>query len=301
MFLKKRATPGLSVIVIFYDMPREAPRTLYSLSKKYQCLDTDVQYEVVAIDNGSTRRLSKDLVCLFGPEFHYHYVETDDPSPCASINTYVSQARFAHVLIMIDGARMLSPGIVRLIFKSMMLVEHPFTYSLGMHLGSQSQNYSVRDGYNTLIEDQLLESVDWKIDGYSLFSISSLALSSKRGFFSQLAESNCFALRRDDFEEIGRYDQRFKSAGGGLCNLELFNRVHSAEWIQPIMLLGEASFHQFHGGVATNVPIEQHPWPVMHEEYTSIVGEPYQGRFRSPLYLGSFREECIDLYNADDQ
>jgi hypothetical protein len=83
-----------------------------------------------------------------------------------------------------------------------------------------------------------------------------------------------------------------------VCNLEVFNRLNEAEWLQPVMLLGEATFHQFHGGVATNVSIEQHPWESMEREYAQIVGERYRPRFRPLLYLGFVRQECTGLYNA---
>ena len=43
----------------------------------------------------------------------------------------------------------------------------------------------------------------------------------------------------------------------------------------PWVLLGEGSFHQIHGGVATNVPMEQHPGLAFSKEYEQIRGEPY--------------------------
>ena len=299
LFCFRRRSSGLSVIAVFHNMQREAGRTLHSLSRGYQQVPDLENYEVHVVDNGSSKPLSPSLVQSFGPEFHYHFVEKADPAPCATLNRFTSHARFDHVMVLIDGARILSPGIVRLTLTAFRATDHPFVYTLGMHLGSKPQNYLVAEGYNQSIEDQLLESIDWKTDGYALFSISSPALSSKRGFFSALSESNCFALRKKDFIQVGQYDARFHSPGGGLCNLELFNRLNICDWIQPVMLLGEASFHQFHGGVAANVPIEKHPWKAMEREYTAILGEPYKNKFRRPVYLGSFREECANLYEGN--
>ena len=299
--LKERTTLGISVIVLFFNMRREAPRTLYSLSSGYLQLDKEEDYEVLAIDHGSSETLSADEVKSFGPQFSYHYVATDEQSPCATINAFVGEARFDNVMVIIDGARILSPGIMNLAFTALEAFAHPFIYTLGMHIGAKPQNYLVSEGYNESIEDELLESIDWKANGYSLFTISSPALSSKQGFFSKLTESNCFVLRKDDFVKAGLYRTQFKSPGGGLCNLEVFNRLNTLEWIQPVMLLGEATFHQFHGGVATNVPIDQHPWKAMEREYARIVGENYRHKFRSPLYLGAFHEECAKLYNAIDR
>ncbi len=291
----------LSVVVVFFNMRREAARTLYSLSRAYQEIPNNVDYDVCAIDNGSSQPLDKELVQSFGDEFHYHFISEAERSPCSVINQSVLSARYANVMVLIDGARILSPGIVRQTLLSLEALAHPFVYTFGMHLGSKPQNYLVTEGYNQSQEDALLERTDWKARPYSLFPISSPALSSKRGFFSRISESNCFTLRKQDFVKAGLYDLRFRSAGGVLCNLELFNRLNRCEWIQPVMILGEATFHQFHGGVATNAPIKSHPWEAMAKEYFEIFGEPYENKFRPPLYLGSFREECAFLYEAADR
>jgi|CXWL01.1.fsa_nt_gi glycosyltransferase involved in cell wall biosynthesis len=298
LFKRKPKPPGLSVIVVFFNMRREALRTLYSLTKKYQGLSDNNRYEVIAIDNGSSQPLSPTEVRSFGPEFSYQYVDTDNPSPCEAINRFVLDARFENVVVIIDGARILSPGIMRQSITALEMFSHPFIYTLAMHIGNKPQNYLVCEGYNQTVEDELLESIAWKSNGYILFSVSSVALSSKRGFFSRLTESNCFVIKKDDFIKMGLFQSKFKSPGGGLCNLELFNRVNGAEWAQPIMLLGEATFHQFHGGVATNVPMDQHPWDAMEREYVEIIGEQYKSIFRPPLYIGLFHEECTELYNA---
>ena len=87
------------------------------------------------------------------------------------------------------------------------------------------QNLSVPKGYGPEVEDRLLESVNWRDDGYALFTISSLAISSREGWFSPIAESNFFTLSRRTFETIGGFDEHFVSPGGGLANLDFFNRA----------------------------------------------------------------------------
>ena len=57
----------LSVIVIAYDMHREIPRTLQSLTRNYQLDSAGLDYEVLVIDNSfsGNRELlvhSEDLV-----------------------------------------------------------------------------------------------------------------------------------------------------------------------------------------------------------------------------------------------
>ena len=43
----------LSVILVAYDMAREIPRTLESLSRSYQERAENLEYEVLLLDNGS--------------------------------------------------------------------------------------------------------------------------------------------------------------------------------------------------------------------------------------------------------
>ena len=49
-----RRKPAVSVVVVVYNMAREAPRTLYSLSAAYQRDISAEDYEVIVVDNGST-------------------------------------------------------------------------------------------------------------------------------------------------------------------------------------------------------------------------------------------------------
>ena len=46
--------PGVSIIVVVYNMAREAPRSFFSLSSTYQRNVAADDYEVIVGDNGST-------------------------------------------------------------------------------------------------------------------------------------------------------------------------------------------------------------------------------------------------------
>ncbi len=288
----------LSIIINFYNMRREAARTLFSLSREYQRDIEEIEYEVIVIDNGSPHALDRNEVEKFGSEFKYRYFQAANASPCHAMNAAIQEARGDYVMCCIDGARILSPGIIHYALKSAQLYSDPFVYTLGMHLGLEPQNISIEQGYNQLIEDQLLGSIDWQNDGYLLFDVSSVALSSKNGFFSELSESNCFVIKRSCLIDVGGFDEQFTSAGGGLVNLDLFNRIHAHQYFTPVMLLGEATFHQFHGGVATNVSMNNHPWPVMEQEYQRIRNQPYATVHRPPVYFGHLPEQCRRFLNA---
>ena len=77
--------PALSVIVAFRNMAREAPRTLYTLSPAYQRGVSAADYEVVAVDAGSTIPLDEGMVRAHGPNFRLLRAP-DAPSPAGAIN-----------------------------------------------------------------------------------------------------------------------------------------------------------------------------------------------------------------------
>lgn len=285
----------LSVVVIFHNMRREAARTLYSLSKKYQKNANGFTYEVIAIDNGSTEPLERALVKSMRGNFSYVYFDATTPSPCAALNHGVELSRGKLITLCIDGARILSPGILHYSMLAANLYKNPFIYTLGMHIGAKPQPDLAAENYSQVDEDQLIDTVDWKKDGYSLFDISSVALSSGKGYLSSLTESNCVTMRRHVYQKMGGFDEQFKGPGGGLTNLDFFNRVNQISDVQPVMLLGEATFHQFHNGTATNVPRKDHPWESMAKEYMTIRGKPFRPYRRKPIYFGNIHPRCYHL------
>ena len=78
---------------------------------------------------------------------------------------------------------------------------------------------------------------------------------------------------------------RRPSSGGGLVNPDFFKRA--CELLgPPVILLGEGTFHQFHGGVATNTPRVHRPVRPMFDEYLAIRGEPFEPPTGRPTLLG---------------
>lgn len=276
----------LSFVVVVHDMSREARRTLFSLSRHYQRDAEGVNYEVLVLDNASATPLGEDLVRSFGPEFRYLYVKEGTPSPVRSLNLGAEKAYGENLVFCIDGARILSPGIVTGMAFAFRSQTRPIVTVLSWHLGPTLQNESIKRGYDQSVEDALLDTVPWHEDGYSLFEISCLAASSAEGWFGTIAESNCLGVPRGIFDELGGFDEAFIQPGGGLCNHDFLRRACALPKSELLCLLGEGTFHQFHGGVATNVASERHPWPEFAREYEALRGEPFRPSNRRPFYLG---------------
>ena len=182
--------PKLSVVVVVYNIPREVPRTLLSLSASYQRDIAPGDYEVIVVDNGSDPALDPEMVASFGSNFRLIRVEPAPPSPAHAVNRGIAAARGDIVGVMIDGARIASPGLLHFALHGAYLYDKAVVAALGWYLGFDFQRFAIRAGYDAAREDALLASIDWPEDGYRLFEISTLDESSVEGWFCPIAESN---------------------------------------------------------------------------------------------------------------
>ena len=269
--------PKLSVVVIMHNMVREAVRTLHTLSIGYQRGVTATDYEVIVIDNASPSPLDSSAVAKCGANFSYHYFSTSSASPVDAVNHGAQLATGENLAIIVDGARMTTPGLIANSIGALQALTNPLVAALAWHLGPNVQKKSMLNGYDQTVEDELLESIDWQNDGYRLFEISTIAPSSNAGFMNGMpAEASWLALPRSTFLEMGGFDIRFQSPGGGLVNHHFLKRALQRPLVNPVVLLGEGTFHQFHGGIATNAPPDKRPDKMFADEYLEIAGEKFQ-------------------------
>lgn len=148
---------------------------------------------------------------------------------------------------------------------------------LGWYLGGDYQGAAIEAGYDQAREDALLASIDWPKDGYRLFEIGTLDESCVDGWMTSISESNALFLRRTLWDELGGMDERFESPGGGLVNLDTYSRAMESAGAEPVVLLGEGSFHQVHGGIATNAgaAMMADKWRSWEREYQDLRGRRY--------------------------
>lgn len=294
-YLKSDDPPELSVIVVVYDMEREAPRTLQSLAPAYQVGADSGEYEVVVVENGSSRPLDDDMVCRLGPNMRYFSISDPSPSPAGAVNFGVSRARGRYVGVMVDGARMVTPGMIGSALDCLRGFSRVVVGSLGFHLGREPQYRAVRKGYDREAEDRLLAGIDWPSDGYRLFDIACFADSSRWGWSALPAESNCFFMSRELFLETGGYETAFDLPGGGLVNLDFWKRACELPSTKLIILLGEGSFHQVHGGSATGrteAELQEclRRWG---DQYAQIRGRTFVKPSRQPQLFGALHPAAL--------
>lgn len=283
--------PRVSIILIVYDMPEQARNTLISLGADYQIGTRPGDYEVIIVENESPRLMDPDFIASLPDNFRYFRRQEIDPTPVHAINFGAQQAAGDNICIMVDGARMLTPGLVRNLVRGHSIGERVVVTVPSYHLGYQIQQEAVKSGYGVEAERALLRGINWPEDGYRLFDISCFSRSCEPGFFLPNSESNCISMPRAIWDELGGCDPRFNICGGGFANLDLYKRACEQPDVQHVVLPGEGSFHQYHGGVTTGGKRGRDRDALMVaiiDQYRDMRGQDYVSPRTNPVYLGEF-------------
>ncbi|PWJ22068.1 hypothetical protein [Jannaschia seohaensis] len=274
------SAPFLSILIVAYDIRREILRTLASAPPPLQRQVDPSECEIVALANGSPEPLARpdapETVRLVRTA-----PEDAAPSPVFAINSTVRGiCRGETLLICIDGARMFSALLVRRTIDMLARWPEATSYVQSRHTGSEPNGKAVTTGYAQAAEDALMATVTRQEDLDALWEISVLAGCHRPNRPILQNESNALGMSRATWTALGDYNEGFTRPGGGLCNLELFSRMLSRTDGPAILLDGEATFHQFHGGAATAHPVY---FAASKAEFAAATGSDYAWPPRSFL------------------
>lgn len=294
--------PRLSIIVIVHRMSRQAENTLYSLSVAHQRNVHESDYEIIAVENDSDDRLGEERAVRLGKNVRYFLRQEAGVSPVPAMNFAFEQSRADYVGFIIDGARMVTPRLVEHAFLARQVSEHPLVIVPGYHLGATEHHQHETAGHSEAVERELLEGARWKENGYALFGISVFSGANPRGVFSQYLESNCFFCRRESFEKIGRADPRFDLPGGGSVNIYIYHALARLPECELIVLAGEGTFHQFHGGVTTMEVADREAMLQTHRDnLAAVFGGPFKGMHREPTVLATFPGASVSVVKMSSE
>lgn len=299
----------LSVVVIVHRMADQAERTLISLAPAYQQGVAARDYEVIVIENASDQPLGADraTAALGAGQLSYHWREEVQRSPVPAVTAGVALARGSHLAIVIDGARMLSPGVIRHTLAALRADPEAAVSVPGYHLGAELQQIAVNKGHDAAADAALLDGIGWPADGYRLFEVAVPSGSSRRGFLRPQSESNFLALSLAKWRAIGGMDARYDDHGGGKANLDLYKRLLDHPGTALYLLFGEGSFHQFHGGITTNTPEADREaiMAAINAQDRTIRGENVRPPANPPILFGTvhpavypFLRRALDLAGA---
>jgi hypothetical protein len=290
--------PRLSIVIAAYDMDRVLPRTLRSLSADYQRHVRIADYEVIVVDNGSPKPIDRSIFTGLTGQFRLIRIDNAPKSPAAALNAGVKAARADDIGLMIDGGRIVTPGLIHSALHGVNLYPQALVASLGWYLGHDLQGRAMDAGFGPQDEDRLLADIDWPRDGYRLFDIGTFDESSLDGWFYPINESNSLFLSKARFQKLGGLDVAFDHPGGGLVNLDFFARAASEPDCELVIMLGEATFHQMHGGVSTNAPLAQQQanWDLWHSQYIGLRGHEFSPPDPPRTYIGRLPKSVLPRF-----
>jgi cephalosporin hydroxylase len=278
------------VVVVVHNMGREAPRSLRSLTRRYQQGLDGRRYEVIVVENGSAddQKLGSKFVEDFGPEFRY--LDLGDhaaPSPVGALNRGIAASRGRNLGLMIDGAHVLTPGVLRFGLQGLATYAPAIVATQQWYVGPGQQGDALDNGYDRAYEDRLFQRIQWPSNGYRLFEIGHFV--GERDWLDGVWESNCMFASRAQLEQVGGFEGRFTMPGGGYANLELYERLGSSPDVTVCSIIGEGSFHQVHGGTTTNeaAAAERRARVFGYgQHYAQLRGRPFRGAGKPIHFVG---------------
>lgn len=275
----------LSIIVIVYRMRRQALNTLYSLCSAYQ-RNTTANYEVIVVENRSDETLAPDDIAALPGNFHYFLRDEAGVSPVPAVNFALEQCRGPMIGLLIDGARMLTPRVLEHVLTLRRAFEHPLVVVPGYHLGAEQ--HDAAGPARADAEQEELERLGWRDDGYRLFTHACFSPGNARGYFHPLMECNALFCNRQSFIDIGGADPRFDLAGGGSINLHIYRSLGMQPRNRLVILPGEGNFHQYHGGVTTQAAVDREATlKRFNQQLNEAWGGQYRALSREPLLHGT--------------
>lgn len=287
-------TPKLSIIVTAYRMSRQLENTLFSLSIHYQRNVERSDYEVIVVENESADEIDASIIDKLGDNFRYYRREETSASPVAAVNFAFEQCRGEFIGLIIDGARMVTPRTIEYALMAYKISADAVVMVPGYHLGSQEQHLH-SENYSFSQDQELLSSIEWKNNGYLLFTISTFSNGNRRGYLQPMMECSCIFASMANCVRIGYADKRFCLPGGGGINLHIYRSLGMLPDSKLFVLPGEGSFHQFHGGVTTSNDASR---AQTMERYNRQLNELWPGGFqalrREPILLGAVTQWAND-------
>jgi hypothetical protein len=276
----------LSVVIVVYDMPKQALNTIHSFATGYQRHVDSQSYEIIVVENRSDRLLGEARATSVAENVRYFLRENEGRSPVPALIYGIEQARGKYLGIVIDGARMVTPRVLHWTLAAFRITPHAIVSVPGYHLGDAEQHRNPE--HDEASERRLLERIDWLTDGYRLFEVSVFFRGRhQHGYLLPLMESNCLFFSREAYRAIGGVDTRFDLPGGGMVNLDLYKRLLDLPDSQLFITAGEGTFHQFHGGVTTKVDTQREDMLAgFREQYELLRGEHYDMVDKTPRLIG---------------
>ena len=164
----------------------------------------------------------------------------------------IGEARADLVGLIIDGARMVSPGLLATALLASRLADRPVITAPAWHLGPTTHMRAAEA--DTRPARRTTSAPAMRLGQQRLRAVrpGDVGRPSWRCWFGATSESSSLFLRAETWRALDGLDERFDLPGGGLVNHDLYERACGLPGSRLVVMLGEGTFHQIHGGAATS-------------------------------------------------
>ncbi|MGC1507629.1 glycosyltransferase [Ketobacter sp.] len=282
---------SLSLIVILHNMPEQAWNSLLSLTADYQKGVSSTEYEVIVVENSSGNNIPPHRIKQLPENFKYVLREEPGVSPAPAINHALTLCRGENIGLLIDGAYVLTPGVLTYALQALRLYKAVVAVP-GYYLSQQGKDGGIGSSI-VEYEQNLLRSIHWKTQGYSLFREATFNPGNRNGQFHPFMESNAFFFPKAAINER-TVDESFALPGGGSLNLHIFRQLCLSLETAPVILMGEGCFHQYHGGVSTSNNSERDERvKTFKQQLNTYWSGGFKAVTREPLFFGHISQEAL--------
>ena len=214
--------------MVVHDMARELPRTLRSLSPRCQVGIEADDYEVIVVDNGSAVPVDPALGAAFGGSLRVERIDPAPPSPVRAANHGLEVGDRGRIVgLLIDGARLVSPGLLAGVCRARRLAERPvITSGFPPRLGHPHAHAEVgydQDGGRRVAGRLRLGARRVP----ALRRRPPAGSSGSLDLFGPVGETSSLFTLRGVWDELGGLDELFALPAEGLANHDLYARACS--------------------------------------------------------------------------
>ena len=216
------------------------------------------------------------------------------PSPANALNRGLELARGRAVAVMIDGAHVLTPGVLHFGMLGLSTYAPAVVSTQQWYVGPGEQNEAVSKGYDEGLRGPALRarsSGPSTATSSSTSGTSSVAATGSTGS-GRATASSCRARCSTRSE---RWTTTSTLPGGGFANLDFFERMTTSPRIKLVTILGEGSFHQVHGGTTTNAPESTERQDLLEsygDQYAEIRGRVFKSPAKVVHYVGALPDSA---------
>ncbi|HVU02794.1 MAG TPA: hypothetical protein VHE30_13635 [Polyangiaceae bacterium] len=280
------AGASLSLVVVVEGAPRQAENALRTLSAARQRNVTVGVCEVICVERPSSDPLGSERAAAACGGIRYVQA-TSATSLWEAARGAARSSSAPYFGFLPDAANLVTPRL----FEHALLAFGAYPRAVvavpAYHVGREPQTPRP-PGEGEALDRELLASVDWQADGYSLFTVCTPDPGFKGGYLAPFTEAGCLFASRECLDELPEPKEPPDVPAD--LSVYLLGGLTYLPRTRLVVLASEGTFHQYHECPATfAAPERRHGSRELRRRFLSAFGAA-----REPVLLGAFSGHSLE-------